>query len=43
MEPRPTEGAHLGGHNPPGHAPLTRRAQVGCPHLVAPLMTPLIL
>ena len=26
---------HLGGHNPPGR-PLSSRAQVGCPHPVAP-------
>ena len=43
LEPRPTGEGPLGGHNPPGHAPLSWRAQVGCTHLVAPLMTPLIL
>ena len=36
LEPRVTWGGHLGGHNPPGHACAPRRAQVGCPHLVAP-------
>ena len=36
LEPTPTGEGPLGGHNPPGRAPLSWRAQVGCPHLVAP-------
>ena len=38
----PLEGP-LGGQNPPGRAPLSWRAQVGCTHLLASPMTPLIL
>ena len=36
LEPRATGGGHLGGHNPQGRACRPWRAQVGCPHLVAP-------
>ena len=39
LEPRSAREGHLGGHNPPGCAPLSWHAHVGCTHLVAPLMT----